>query len=520
MSVFGIDLGTTYSCVASCDPKGHVEMLTFEREKNPTIPSVVAFQDDGTPFVGQKAKNGLMINAEKSIDAVKREMNSEYCEKELIINGVLRRLSPIEPSSCILRHLYYNANKTLKYIYNESETNKVVVTIPAAFNDSQREKTKLAAELAGMEVLGLLQEPTAAAIAYNIKPEETILVFDLGGGTLDVSVVKYEKERNNSYTVLGTPAGDVHLGGKDWDEALVLHALRKANVDPDKIDKHGRYWALLMHEAENRKIELSSNLETQFSITLPGITQIVPIRRSEFETITASLVRRAIKIVEKAISNAKNAEIDRFVLVGGSSRMPMIIKTLEKEFLCKISNHRLLKDWISLEDPDFAIAKGAAKYAGMLNNKNNDNINVNDKTTRSYGFKAMRQSKEIVINIIYSDDNCVVDNRSFTLTTRRDNQEKMDIVIVENDSIEDEIAFDCFNPLIQKSLVLPHNTPKGTGVDFIVSRDKNGIVHVEAGCGKNILSFQAKEVAEDYIIKQVKETIQKMINKENKINQQ
>ena len=514
MNVFGIDLGTTYSCVATCDKKGHVEMLTFEREKNPTIPSVVAFQDDGTPFVGQKAKNGLMINAEKSIDAVKREMNSEYCEKELKINGVLRKLSPIEPSSCILRHLYYHANKTLKNTYNESETRKVVVTVPAAFNDSQREKTKLAAELAGMEVLGLLQEPTAAAIAYNIKPEETILVFDLGGGTLDVSVVKYEKERNNTYTVLGTPAGDVHLGGKDWDEALALHALRKANVDLDKIDKHGRYWALLMHEAENRKIELTDNLETQFSITLPEVTQIVPIRRSEFETITASLVRRAVKIVEKAIFNANNAQIDRFVLVGGSSRMPMIIKTLEKEFLSKISNHRLLKDWISLEDPDYAIAKGAAKYAGLLGNKNKNDINVNDKTTRSYGFKAMRQSKEIVINMIYSDDDCVVDNRAFTLTTRRDNQEKMDIVIVENDSIEDEISFDSFNPLIQKSLRLPHNIPKGTEVDFIVSRDKNGIVHVEAGCGKNILSFEAKEVAENYIIKQVKETIQKMINKE------
>ncbi|MCQ2306679.1 MAG: Hsp70 family protein [Bacteroidales bacterium] len=515
MSVFGIDLGTTYSCVATCDSRGHVDMLTFEKERTPTIPSVVGFLDDGTPYVGQKAKNGLMINAEKAIDTVKREMNSEYCEKELMINGIQRKLSPIEPSSCILRYLYYHANKTLIETYNEKETNKVVVTVPAAFNDAQREKTKLAAELAGMEVLGLLQEPTAAAIAYNIKPEETILVFDLGGGTLDVSIVKYEKSKSNSYNVLGTPAGDVHLGGKDWDEALVLHALRKANVDPETIDRHGRYWALLMHEAENRKIELTDNIETQFSITLPEVTQIVPIRRSEFETITASLVRRAVKVVEKAISNANNAVIDRFVLVGGSSRMPMIIKTLEKEFLSKISNHRLLKDWISLEDPDYAIAKGAAKYAAIVNNKDKNDIEVNDKTTRSYGFKALRQSKEIVMNIIYADDNCVVDNRSFTLTTRRDNQEKIDIVIVENDSIEDETVFDCANPLIIKSLKLPPNTPQGTDVDFIVSRDKNGIVHVEVGCGSNSISFQTKEIAEDYIIKQVKETIQKMINKEN-----
>ena len=514
MSVLGIDLGTTYSCVASCDLEGHVEMLTFEREKSPTIPSVVAFQDDGTPFVGQKAKNGLMINAEKAIDAVKREMNSEYCKKDIKINGIFRKVSPIEASSCILRHLFYNANKTIREIYNDKEASKAVVTIPAAFNDNQREKTKLAAELAGIEVLGLLQEPTAAAIAYNIKPEETILVFDLGGGTLDVSIVKYEKDKSNSYSVLGTPAGDVHLGGKDWDEALVLHVLRKANIDPETIDKHGRYWALLMHEAENRKIELTDNLETKFSITLPEVNKIISVRRSEFETITASLVRRAVEIVDKAISNANNAIIDRFVLVGGSSRMPMIIKTLEKEFLSKISNNRLLKDWISLEDPDYAIAKGAAKYAGLLIKKSKNDINVNDKTTRSYGFKAMRQAKEIVLNIIYADDDCVVDNRSFSLTTRRDNQEKLDIIIVENDSNKDEIDYDCYNPLVKKSLRLPPNTPKGTDVDFIVSRDKDGIVHVEAGCGKNILSFQAKEIAEEIIIQQTKETINKMLNKE------
>ena len=167
-----------------------------------------------------------------------------------------------------------------------------------------------------------------------------------------------------------------------------------------------------------------------------------------------------------------------------------------------------------MEDPDYAIAKGAAKYAGLLIKKSKNDINVNDKTTRSYGFKAMRHAKEIVLNIIYADDDCVVDNRSFSLTTRRDNQEKLDIIIVENDSNKDEIDYDCYNPLVKKSLRLPPNTPKGTEVDFIVSRDKDGIVHVEAGCGKNILSFQAKEIAEEIIIQQTKETINKMINKE------
>lgn len=513
MSVLGIDLGTTYSCVAACDDRGHIEMLTFEKEKTPTIPSVVGFLDDGSPYVGQRAKNSLMVHAEKAIDAVKREMNNVYCQKELTINGIQRKLSPIEPSACILRHLFFNGNKTLRDAYNQQETNKVVVTIPAAFNDTQREKTKLAAELAGMEVLGLLQEPTAAAIAYNIKPNETILVFDLGGGTLDVSVVKYVKE-TNTYEVLGTPAGDVNLGGKDWDEALVLHALRTANINPDLLDRHGRYWAILMHEAENRKIELSDNLTTEFAINLPDCTKLVTIRRSEFESITASLVRRAVDTVSKAIANANNVPIDRFVLVGGSSRMPMIIKTLEREFLSKISNNRLLQDWISLEDPDYAIAKGAAKYANLLCNKSKEDFGINDKTTRSYGFKALRGAKEIIINLIYADDVCEVEHRSFSLRTRRDNQEKMDIVIVENDSLDDETLCNCVNPLIRKSLNIPKGAQAGTEVNFVVSRDKNGIVHVSAECGGNAISFQAKETADDSIIRQIKETINKMICKE------
>jgi len=508
MSVFGIDLGTTYSCVARCSDKGEIDVLTFQKHKTPTVPSVVSYKDDGTPFVGQAAKNNLMVHAEKAIETVKREMNFEYCSKELNIGGIYRKISPIEPSACILRHLFYNSNKTLKDVYRESASKKVVVTIPAAFNDTQREKTKLSAELAGMDVLGLLQEPTAAAISYNIMPNETILVFDLGGGTLDVSIVKYE---NNTYNVLGTPAGDVHLGGKDWDEALVNYVLRKANVEPEKIDKHGRYWAILMQEAENRKIELTDKLSTEFAVNLPEISSLISISRSEFEIITAPLVKRTVNVVKKALENVKDAKVDRFVLVGGSSRMPMIIKTLEKEFLHIISQHRLLTEWISLEDPDYAIAKGAAKYAGILERKGSNDLNVIDRTTRSYGFRAMRGDKHIVMNLIYSDDECKVNDRTFTLTTRMDNQERMDIIIIENESNNDEIPFDSSNPLIIKSLKLPNNTPKGTEVNFVVNRDANGIIHVEAECGGNDISFQAREIAESSIIQQVKETINKMI---------
>lgn len=514
MSLLGIDLGTTYSCVAKIDERNHIEVITFQRQNKPMIPSVVSFRDDGTPFVGQAAKNDLLVHEDKAIDSVKREMNKEYCDKRLNIDGILRKVSPMEPSACILRHLFYNANKELVETYHEDKCSKAVITIPASFNDIQREKTKTSAELAGIDVIGLLQEPTAAAIAYNIQPEETILVFDLGGGTLDVSVVKYEKNAKNSYVVLGIPAGDDHLGGKDWDEALVCHVLRKVNIDPSTINKHGRVWAQLMLEAENRKIELSERFETSFEVKTSEVNEFVSIRRSEFENICSGLVQRAVKIVEKAIENTNNAPIDRFVLVGGSSRMPMIIKTLEKMFVHRLSNNRLLEDWISLSDPDFAIAKGAAMYAKTILASKDNTIKVEDKVTRSYGFQAMRGNQKVVLNLVYLDDPCIVNDRNFTLTTRRDNQPTMDVIIVENDSVQDEIIYECTNPLMCKSFILPKNLPKGTEVNFCISRDKNGIIHTHVECCGNEIQYLAKDIAEDSILLQIKQTINKMKLKE------
>ena len=515
MSVLGIDLGTTYSGVAKCDDTGFIEMITFQRENEPMIPSVISFSNDGVPIVGKAAANDLRIRENRAIDSVKREMNKEYCDKQLQIGGILRKVSPIEMSACILRHLLYNANKELKNTYRESDTNQAVVTIPAAFNDSQREKTKLSAELAGIEVLGLLQEPTAAALAYGIKTGETILVFDLGGGTLDVSIVKHEDNKgSSSYVVVGTPAGDDHLGGKDWDEALAIHVLRKENIDPSTINRFGRAWASLMAEAERCKRDLTNSLKAEFEFSYKDIHKPVNVTRFEFETITKVLMNRAVSIVEKAIKNAPDAKIDRFILVGGSSKMPMVRKTLERKFVGKLSNNRPLEDWISLSDPDYAIAKGAAIYAGTFLNRKKETIKVEDKTTRSYGFQAMRGKQKVILNQVFSDDPCVVSNRSFTLTTRRDNQEYMDVILIENDSTEDETIYECSNPFITKSFKLPKGLPMGSEVDFIVNRDKDGIIHIGVECQENELHFLAKNVAEDSIVNQVKQTISLMIKNE------
>lgn len=511
MSVLGIDLGTTYSCVARCDNSGHVEILNPQNQVEPTVPSVVSFNEDGTPIVGRTAKNRLIKRDLSTIDVVKREMNNEYCNKRLKIAGITRQISPLEASACILRHLFFNANKVLVNQYRESQSTKAVISIPAAYNDTQREKTKLAAQLAGMEVLALIQEPTAAAISYNINNNETILVFDLGGGTLDVSIVRNEF---GDYRVLGVPAGDVHLGGKDWDEAMVKHVLRKLSINPDNIDKNGSDWARLMQEAEDRKKELSDTQETDFNVVLPQKNDSVAITRSEFETITSGLVQKTIDIVKKAIENSGFPEINRFVLVGGSSRMPMITKNLSKEFATRYAKGRENKEWLAVSDPDLAIAKGAAKYAGMLVKSigNGLDLGSGDKATHSYGFQCYEKDtdKRIVLNEILSTDPIEIYDKQFELATRYENQQVIRTTIIENVHTETEFDYHDEPILLERDMDLPPNVPKGTIIYYTLNRDKNGIISVRVECQGRELEFKAKEIVSDIILSQTKDTIRKM----------
>lgn len=511
MSVLGIDLGTTYSCVARCDNRGRVEILMPQDATDPSIPSVVSFEDDGTPFVGRKARNCLVSNSESAIEMVKREMNKEFCDKKVLIQGNRRRISPIQASACILHQLLYSANKTLQLQYREKETKKAVITVPAAFNDTQRERTRLAAEKAGIEVLALLQEPTAAAISYNIANEETILVFDLGGGTLDVSIVKNSL---GDYTVLGVPAGDLNLGGKDWDEALVSYVLKKNNIKPSSINRYGRVWARLMQNAEVCKKELSDSFRSTFHLEYNGKSEAIPISRFEFELITADLVNRTIDIVKKAIFNAKNPPINRFVLVGGSSRMPMIQRALESTFTATHANGRPINEWLKVSDPDQAIAKGAARYAGLLSKTSNIDFGLKDKATHSYGFKCKKRGKVVVSNWIFASDEIVVVDRKFTMLTTKDNQETARIIIIENDSLDEVIDFKGQEPLLTKSFNLPKKSTKGTPIKFVLNRNKDGMINVSAKCKKRELSFDAKVLAEDYIIQQIENSINKMKQKE------
>lgn len=512
MSVFGIDLGTCYSCVAKCDGNGNIEVKNDLKTSSPTTPSVVLFRN-GEPIVGKAAKNSMANSASSCFAFVKREMNNEYCEQKLVDDTTNRYISPAEIQACILRYLYNNANTIVVNSDREQPVKKAVITVPAMFNDNQREKTKLAAEMAGIEVLALVQEPTAAAISYNIKHNETILVFDLGGGTLDVSIVRNEYGK---HIVLGVPAGNPNLGGKDWDEALVNHVLRKQGKTLSSFSRGSKEWAALMNKAEEVKKDLTGIDEVDFTIPIPPF-DVVTVTRSEFEAVTRPLVMKAMDIIDQAIINADCPTINRFVLVGGSSLMPMIKRNIEQRYSSKFSKGRPTKDWLVISNPDMAIAMGAAKYAGVLSGSIRGQIKIEDKSTHSYGFRCYEYGTDrlIVLNKIRSTDDIVISNRVFSLETRNDNQTAVRTTIIENDKTDEEFDYDNEPVLIEKDLAIPANLPKGTEINYILNRDQNGIIDVKVKCQGKEIQFKAKEIVSDSIRKQIESTVSKMKAKEN-----
>lgn len=511
MSVFGIDLGTCYSCVAKCDNNGIIEVKNDLKTGQTTIPSVVLYKD-GIPIVGKAAKNNMASKPESCFAFVKREMNKEFCEQILKTGNSIRKVSPAEIQACILRYVFNNANTIVKSTDRESEVTQAVITVPAMFNDTEREKTKLAAQMAGIDVLALIQEPTAAAISYNIRHNETILVFDLGGGTLDVSIVR---NTYGKHTVLGVPAGNPNLGGKDWDESLINYALKKRGLSLSSYSRSSKEWALLMKTAEEVKKDLSSMDEVDFTLPISPFEEIT-IKRSEFEAVTRELVMKALAIVETAISNANNPSINRFVLVGGSSLMPMIKRSLEQKYAARYSADRPTDDWLVVSNPDRAIAEGAAKYAGVLVGINKNRISIEDKATHSYGFRCFRNGTNtlIVTNKILSSDPIEIHDRRFSLWTRYENQSGILTTIIENDRTDEEFEYKDDPILIERTMNLPPNVPKDTEIFYILNRDINGIIDVQVECQGRRLQFKAKEIVSDSIRMHIRNSIQRMKEKE------
>lgn len=348
-TVWGIDLGTTYSCIARIDEFGRPEVVR-NRDGDPTTPSVVMFNGPDAHQVGKEAKRQSQLEPESVVQLVKRELDTPEWSREL--HG--KSWSAADISALILKALAEDAAKLVG-----EPVEDVVITVPAYFGDVQREATRAAGKIAGLNVLDLINEPTAAALSYGFAqsnaPSETVLVYDLGGGTFDVTIIRLE---GNAITVVVTD-GNARLGGADWDDRLTDELASKfmtenGNSDDPLDDSIGN--ADLRTKAEEVKRSLSDRESVSELVVAGGARAKVTIGRDEFEQITQDLLQQTIDLTRNAIAEAKERgveQIDRVLLVGGSSIMPAVARRLQEEF-----------DFTpELSDPNLAVAMGAAYYA-------------------------------------------------------------------------------------------------------------------------------------------------------------
>ncbi len=486
--IIGIDLGTTNSCVAVME--GNDPVVIPNEEGRRTTPSVIAFMDNGERKVGDPAKRQAITNPTRTIASIKRYMGNRFSEMgtevkrspyktvkgdndtvRVEIDG--RQYTPQELSAMVLQKMKKTAEDFLGH-----EVTEAVVTVPAYFNDSQRQATKEAGEIAGLKVSRIINEPTAAALAYGLDKKDqdsTIAVYDLGGGTFDISVL----ELGDGVFEVKSTNGDTHLGGDDFDQ-VIIDFLADTFKDQENIDLRKDPMALqrLKEAGEKAKIELSASTDTE--INLPYITAVdgvpkhlvVKLSRSKFEQLADSLIKRTLKPCEDALKDAglSKSDIDEIILVGGSTRIPAIQQAVE-DFFGKKPNKGV--------NPDEVVAVGAAIQGGVLSGDVKD-VLLLDVTPLSMGIEVMNNMYDVVIE----SNSTIPTKKSKIYSTAADNQPSVEIHILQG---ERPMARD--NRPIGRFILdgippAPRGTPQ---IEVIFDMDANGILSVTAkdkGTGK------------------------------------